>query len=45
MMFTIRSYGTSDMPPLGFWIIYIAVAVGVSSGAAILLSRRKADLA
>lgn len=45
MMFTIRAYGTSDMPPLGFWLIYIAIAVGVSSGAAILLARRKAELA
>ncbi len=45
MMFTIRTYRTSDMPPLGFWLIYIAIAVGVSSGAAILLTRRQAELA
>ncbi len=44
-MFTIRTHGTPEMPPLGFWIIYIVVAVGVSSGAAIILTLRKADLA
>ncbi len=38
MLFTAYTYRTSDMPPLGFWIIYIAVAVGVSSEAAILLT-------
>jgi len=45
LMFTLRSYGTAEMPPLGFWIIYIAVAVGVSLGAAIILNQRKAELA
>src|SRR5271166_986965 len=37
LLFTVHSYGSSNMPPWGFWIIYIAIAVGVSSGAAILL--------
>ena len=45
LMFTLRKYGTPEMPPLGFWIIYIAVAVGVSMGAAIILTQRKAELA
>jgi hypothetical protein len=45
LLFTIHSYGTANMPPWGFWIIYIAIAVGVSSGAAILLTQRKAELA
>ena len=44
MMFTIRSSGTPNMPPLGFWIIYIVVAVGFSLGTAIILTQRKADL-
>ncbi len=44
-MFTIRTYGTNGMPPLGPWMVYILIAVGVSSGAAILLNRRKAELA
>lgn len=45
LLFTIHSYGTPNMPPWGFWIIYIAIAVGVSSGTAILLTQRKAELA
>jgi hypothetical protein len=45
LMFTLRKYGTPEMPPLGFWIIYIAVAVGVSLGTAIILTQRKAELA
>ncbi len=45
LMFTIRVHGTAEMPPLGFWIIYIIVAVGVSSGAAVMLTLRKAELA
>ena len=45
LLFTLHSYGTSNMPPWGFWIIYIAIAVGVSSGAAILLTQHKAELA
>ena len=44
LMFSLRSYGTPEMPPLGFWSIYIAVAVGVSLGAAVILTRRKAEL-
>jgi uncharacterized membrane protein (UPF0136 family) len=43
-MFTVRTYGARDFPPLGFWMIYILVAVGVTSGAAIMLTQRKADL-
>ena len=45
IMFTMRTHGSAGMPPLGAWAIYIIVAVGVSSGAAILLTLRKADLA
>ena len=44
MLFTVRNYGTSNMPPLGFWMLYILVAVGVSSGAAVMLTHRKAEL-
>jgi hypothetical protein len=32
------------MPPATFMIGYVIVAIGVSSGAAVLLTRRKADL-
>jgi hypothetical protein len=45
LMFSIHSYGTAEMPPLGFWIFYIFIAVGVSLGAAIILTMRKAELA
>ena len=45
LMFTVRKYGTPEMPPLGFWILYIAVAVGFSMGTAIILTQRKAELA
>ena len=45
LLFTIRSSGTPTMPPWGAWIVYIMVAVGVSSGAAVLLTQRKAELA
>jgi hypothetical protein len=44
-IFTLHSYGTRAMPPLGFWLIYIAVAVGFSLGTAIILTQRKAELA
>ena len=44
-LFTIRSYGTSTMPPVGFWIAYIIVAVGFSLGTAIILTRRRMELA
>jgi hypothetical protein len=44
-IFTLHSYGTHAMPPLGFWLIYIAVAVGFSLGTAIILTQRKAELA
>ena len=45
LMFTLRKWGTPEMPPLGFWMLYIAVGVGVSLGAAIILTQRKAELA
>ena len=44
-MFTIRTHGTNEMPPLGPWMVYILIAVGVSSGAAIIMTQRKAELA
>ena len=44
-MFTIHTHGSAEMPPLAGWIGYIVVAVGFSSGAAVMLTRRKAELA
>ncbi len=45
LLFTINNRGTSELPPLAGWIGYIVVAVGVSSGAAVMLTLRKGDLA
>ncbi len=45
ILFTMRMRGTPGMPPVGPWIVYIAIAVGVSMGAAIILTQRKAELA
>jgi len=44
LLFTLRTFGTPDMPPLGFWMLYILVAVGVSSGTPIILTQRRAEL-
>jgi hypothetical protein len=43
LLFTLRTYGISSLPPL-LWMLFIAVAVGVSSGTAIILNQRKAEL-
>jgi hypothetical protein len=43
LLFTINNRGTG-LPPLAGWIGYILVAVGVSLGSAVLLTRRKGDL-
>jgi hypothetical protein len=43
LFFTINNRG--NLPPLAGWIGYIIVAVGVSLGSAVMLTRRKADLA
>jgi len=42
VLFTLR-YGISNVPPL-LWMLFVLIAVGVSSGTAILLTRRKAEL-
>jgi hypothetical protein len=43
LLFTLRTYGISSLPPL-LWMLFIVVAVGVSSGTAIILNQRKAEL-
>ncbi|HYL60845.1 MAG TPA: hypothetical protein VEU51_18405 [Candidatus Acidoferrales bacterium] len=45
LLFTINNRATGNLPPLAGWIGYIVVAVGVSLGSAVMLTRRKADLA
>ncbi len=42
LLFTLR-YGLRDVPPL-LWLLFVLVAVGVSSGTATVLTQRKADL-
>jgi hypothetical protein len=44
VLYTIKNRGTGVMPPASFMIGYAIVAIGVSSGAVVLLTRRKADL-
>jgi hypothetical protein len=42
VLFTLR-YGIRNVPPL-LWLLFVLVAVGVSSGTAIVLTQRKAEL-
>jgi hypothetical protein len=43
LLFTLRKYGISNMLPL-LWILFVVVAVGVSSGTPVVLTQRKAEL-
>jgi len=45
LMFTLRNRGTPVLPPLGEWIAYVVVGVGIPLTSAIILTNRKADLA
>jgi hypothetical protein len=45
LLFGVRNSGSSNQSSPGFMLIYIAIAVGVSSGSAILLYRRRSQLA
>ena len=44
LLFTIRSSGSANQPSAGFMLAYIAIAIGVSSGSALLLFRRRGEL-
>jgi hypothetical protein len=44
LLYTIRNAGMTGQPSPIFMLGYIAVAVGVSAGSAVLLRRRKHDL-
>ena len=44
LLFTINNRATGKLPPLAGWIAYVVVAVGVSLGAAVMLTRRRSDL-
>jgi hypothetical protein len=42
LLFTLR-YGIRNVPPL-LWLLFVLVAVGVSSGTAVVLTQRRAEL-
>ena len=44
LLFTINNRGTASLPPLAGWVAYVVVAVGVSLGGAVMLTRRRSDL-
>jgi hypothetical protein len=44
LLYRVRTAGALERPSPGFMIVYIAVAIGVSSGSASLLRRRRHDL-
>ena len=43
-LYTIRNAGSSNQPPGIFMVGYIAIAIGVSAGSAILLYQRRSEL-
>lgn len=43
LLFTLRAYGISIMPP-PLWMLFALVEIGVSSAIAIMLTQRKAEL-
>lgn len=45
LLFSIRNVGSRNQASAGFMLVYIVIAVGVSAGSAILLYRRRAELA
>jgi hypothetical protein len=44
LLYTIRNAGSTGQPSPAFMMGYIAVAIGVSAGGAVLLHRRKHEL-
>ena len=44
LLYTIRNAGSADKPPAAFMLGYMAIAIGVSAGCAILLHRRRSEL-
>ncbi len=44
VLYTIRNAGSQYQPSRGFMLAYIAIAIGVSAGSAILLYRRNTEL-
>jgi len=44
LLYTIRNGGSGRQPSAVFMLVYIAVAIGVSAGSAVLLYRRRQEL-
>lgn len=44
LLYTIRNAGSADQPSATFMLGYMAIAIGVSTGSAILLHRRRSAL-
>ena len=44
LLYAIRNAGSADYPSAGFMLGYMAIAIGVSAGSAILLHRRRSEL-
>ena len=44
LLYTIRNAGAADYPSVPFLLSYMAIAIGVSTGSAILLHRRRSVL-
>jgi hypothetical protein len=44
LLYSIRNAGSRNQPPGAFMLVYMAIAIGVSAGSAILLYRRRSEL-
>jgi hypothetical protein len=44
LLYSIRNAGSRSQPPGAFMLVYMAIAIGVSGGSAILLYRRRSEL-
>jgi len=44
LLYTIRNAGSANQPSAKFMIVYMAIAIGVSTGSAILLHQRRSEL-
>jgi hypothetical protein len=43
-LYSVKHRGADNRPGFGFMLVYIAVAIGVSTGTALILFRRRGDL-
>ena len=45
LLYTVRNAGSHEYPSVPFMIVYTVIAIGVSGGSAVLLHRRRLELA